>query len=184
MSMSVPNVSKPTVQATTADPNKPTETPNNVQTQSSSAVPSQNGNELPQGKYAFAKECRDWINSGLLGLTLAVGLVMTFLAVSRTNFKEVNKALSENDVNLKEVLKALGENNKNTAKIIEENNGHTKKTIEENTQYLKEVIKVLDKDGDGKLSEAEVKEARTLMEEARNWKVFTDAIRSETTKKK
>ena len=183
MSMSVTNVDMPAVPVSSAEPKKPVELANNAQTQTSSAVPPQNNNGQQQDKHALLKECRDWLNSVMWGATLATGLYMTYNSMVKSNFKEVVDALHKSDANLKEVLKALGENNKSTAKIIEENNEYTKKAISENTQYLKEVIKVLDKDGDGKLSEAEIREAQMLMEEAKKWKRFTDAI-NEATKKK
>ncbi len=182
MSMSVSKPGVPAIQTTSADPSKPTEPPNNAQPQSSSTVPSEKNNDPQQDKHAFLKECRDWLNSVMWGATLATGLYMTYNSMIRSNPKEITDALQRNNANLQEVIRALGENNKNTAKIIEKNNEHTIRAIDENTQYLKEVLKVLDKDGDGKLSEAEIKEAQMLMEEAKKWKKFTDAI-NEATKK-
>ncbi len=178
MSVSGPSNTPPTKTIVT-----PTESPNS-DIPSQSITPPQNDNDTQKDKHTFLKECRDWLNSVMWGATLATGLYMTYNSMIRSNPKEIMDALQRNDANLHLVLKALGENNKNTATIIEENNEHTKRAIDENTQYLKEVIKVLDKDGDGKLSEAEIKEAQMLMEEAKKWKKFTDAINEATTTKK
>lgn len=180
MNMSVPNVGTSSTQGILKDPNKPAEL--NSDTSQSITTPPPTNSSQPD-RYTFIKECRDWATSLMWAATLMTGLFMTYGAIFRSNFKEITDALNRNDVNLHEVLKALGENNKNTAEIIRENNEHVRGAIDKNTESLKEVLKVLDKDGDGKLSEAEIKEAQMLMEEAKKWKNFTDAI-NEATKKK
>lgn len=183
MSMNVPNVGMSTTQATPRDLSKPPDlTPQTTATVPTISSPPQN-NDQQKDKYSLLKECRDWVNSGLLGVTLAVGLIITFSTFSKSGVKELTKALSDNDTSLKEVLGALGKNNEQVKEVIMQNNEAVKGAIAENTRHLAEVIKVLDKNGDGKLSEDEVREAQMLLEEAKKWKRFTDAI-NEATKKK
>lgn len=187
MNMNVSSVGCPTTQVASSDPkdsNKSTElASSNVQSQNSNATLPQNNNGPQDSKYSLVKEARDWLNSVMWGLTLATGLYITYNSFHRYNFKEVTDALNNNDATTKEILKALGKNNEQTADLIKHNNESVMGAVSENTAHLREVIKVLDKDGDGKLSEAEIRETQMLMEEAKRWKRFTDAL-NEATKKK
>ncbi len=134
-------------------------------------------------RYAALKELRDWVNSILLGMTLAGGLIMTIYTLSKSDIKEITKALSSNDANLKEIVGALVKNNAQIGEVVRQNNENVKGAIGENTKYLKEVMKVLDTDGNGEISENEMNNFKNLLEGAKEWKRFTDAINEATRKK-
>lgn len=183
MTIIVSAFNPPPVPVPPTDSDKPPELDNNDLKPKESASPKSNDPPQIATRYTVVKEFRDWVNSTLLGMTLTVGLIMTFLTLSRSDIKEITKALSSNDANLKEVIAALVKNNDQIALTIKQNNETVQGAINENTKHLREVIKILDIDGNGELSENEVKRARDLLVEAEKWKRFTDAI-NEATKKK
>ena len=52
-----------------------------------------------------------------------------------------------------------------------------------NDENFQAIIKILDKNGDGKVSKEEIEEAKKMIEEVKKWKNITDAINGFTGKK-